>query len=387
MAKFVLNLGLCRLGLHIQVHAEEKNREERDQASSGDQNNPRQSSHAQTLRRPSLKKRSKQISRFSRTSDTLVILNPAACSDRAQRLRSRIEELIGDCAFCTTSRCGDAEVLARRAVQEGFQKVVAAGGDGTIHEVVNGLAGSDAMLGLLPMGTVNVFAMELGLPSSNLEDCWEIIRAGKTRRVDLPSANGKYFVQLGGIGLDAQVVKETSLAFKRSFGPLSYLISAAQIAGRTPPRLSIESENAFTNLGASAVHSEVSGSRTRCECAQESARYNLEGSFVLIGNGRLYGGPFPFFKHAVIDDGLFDVVVFKQLGYLEIIKYLQDVVFSSDIRVPEIEYFQTRHLQVASDQNVPVELDGELIGNCPVKFQIQKKALRVLVPAGERKIS
>jgi diacylglycerol kinase (ATP) len=154
------------------------------------------------------------------------------------------------------------------------------------------------------------------------------------------------------VGLDAQVVKETSLAFKRSLGPLSYLISAAQIAGRKPPKLSIESENASIE----------------------------EASFVLIGNGRLYGGPFPFFKHAIIDDGLFDAVVFKRLGYLEIIKYLQDVVFSSDIRVPEIEYFQTRHLRITSEQDVPVELDGELAGNCPVDFQIQERALRVLTP-------
>jgi diacylglycerol kinase family enzyme len=79
---------------------------------------------------------------------------------------------------------------------------------------------------------------------------------------------------------------------------------------------------------------------------------------------------------------LFDVVAFKRLGYLEIIKYLQDVVFSSDIRVPEVEYFQTRHLRITSDQDVPVELDGELVGTCPVDFHIREKGLRVLTPAG-----
>jgi diacylglycerol kinase family enzyme len=105
-----------------------------------------------------------------------------------------------------------------------------------------------------------------------------------------------------------------------------------------------------------------------------------EGSFVLVGNGRLYGGPFPFFKQAVVDDGLLDVVLFKRLGFLEIIKYLHDVVFSSDIRVPEIEYFQTRQLRVSSEQDVPVELDGELAGNCPVDFQMHEKALPVLAP-------
>ena len=285
-------------------------------------------------------------------SNTVVILNPAARSDKARRWRARVESIARGCHIRATSRAGEAEALARHAAQEGFEKIVAAGGDGTINEVVNGLAGSNAALGLLPIGTMNVFATELGLPANDLALCWQIIQGEHTRLVDLPSANGKFFVQLAGVGLDAQVVKETSLTLKRSFGPLSYLISAAQIAAREPPRLFLESENSPID----------------------------EGSFVLVGNGRLYGGPFPFFKHAAIDDGLFDVIAFKRLGYLEIIKYLQDVVFSSEIRVPEIEYFQTRRLRVTSDQEVPVELDGELVGNCPVEFQLRERTLRVLTP-------
>ena len=285
-------------------------------------------------------------------SSTLVILNPAADSERALRKRGQVESLARDCVVCATTRTGEAELMARRGVEEGFEKIVAAGGDGTINEVVNGLADTGVTLGLLPIGTMNVFATELGLPIHDLEFCWRIITGDSTRSVDLPKANQKFFVQLAGVGLDAQVVKETSSQLKRNFGPLSYLISAAQIAARQPPKLFIQSEDASID----------------------------EGSFVLVGNGRLYGGRFPFFKHAVIDDGLLDVIVFKRLGYLEIIKYLQDVIFSSDIRVPEIEYFQTRRLRVESDQSVPVELDGELVGNCPVDFSLQERSLRVLVP-------
>jgi diacylglycerol kinase (ATP) len=284
-------------------------------------------------------------------SSTLVILNPAAHSERAQRKRAQVESLAQDCVVCATTRTGEAEQMARRGVEEGFEKIVAAGGDGTVNEVVNGLASTNVTLGLLPIGTMNVFATELGLPINDLELCWKIIENDSIRAVDLPKANRKFFVQLAGVGLDAQVVKETSSQLKRNFGPLSYLISAAQIAARQPPQLFIQSEDASID----------------------------EGSFVLVGNGRLYGGPFPFFKHAVIDDGLLDVIVFKRLGYLEIIKYLQDVVFSSDIRVPEIEYFQTRRLRVESHQSVPVEVDGELVGNCPVEFSLHERSLRVLV--------
>jgi YegS/Rv2252/BmrU family lipid kinase len=286
-------------------------------------------------------------------SNTLVVLNPAARNDRAKRKRAQVEALAHGAIVHATSRSGEAEGVARKAAHEGFETIVAAGGDGTINEVVNGLAGTDVKLGLLPIGTMNVFATELGLPAHDLGLCWQIIQSENTRLIDLPNANGKHFVQLAGVGLDAQVVKETSARLRRSFGPLSYLISAAQIAARKPPKLFIESEN-------TAV---------------------VEGSFVLVGNGRLYGGPFPFFKQAVLDDGLFDVVVFKQLGYLEIIKYLQDVFFSSEIRVPEVEYFQTRRLRVESDRAVPVELDGELLGNCPVEFTMKERSLRVLVPA------
>jgi diacylglycerol kinase (ATP) len=282
--------------------------------------------------------------------DTVVILNPAARG--ARRLRKDVEKLARGAIICATSGAGEASALARNAVAEGYQRIVAAGGDGTINEIVNGIAGHNVALGLLPLGTMNVFAAELGLPANDLGRCWKIIQQNRSRRVDLPRANRQHFVQLAGVGLDAQAVKETSRAFKRNFGPLSYLISAVQIASRTPPVLQIESEDAVAT----------------------------EGSFVLVGNGRLYGGRFPFFKQAVMNDGLLDVIVFKRLSYVDIIRYLQNVVFTPQISSPEVEYFQTKHLSVSSDESVPVEIDGELIGNCPVEFKIRAGGLRVLTP-------
>ena len=268
-------------------------------------------------------------------------------------MRTQVEKLARGTTLCATTDAGEAEFLARNAVAEGYGRIVAAGGDGTINEIVNGLAGhSNIALGVLPLGTMNVFATELGLPVNDLAGCWKIIQQNKTHRVDLPRANRKHFVQLAGVGLDAQAVKETSRAFKRNFGPLSYLISAVQIASRTPPVLQIESEEAVTG----------------------------EGSFVLVGNGRLYGGRFPFFKQAVMDDGLLDVIVFKRLNYVDIIRYLQDVVFTPQISSPEVEYFQTKRLRVSSEEIVPVEIDGELVGNCPVEFKIRAGGLRVLTP-------
>ncbi len=280
--------------------------------------------------------------------DILVILNPAARSERAFKTWEKIEKFKG-AKVQLTSAPGDARALAAWGVEKGFGSVVAAGGDGTINEVVNGIAGSDVALGILPIGTMNVFAAELGLPN-DLDKAWEIVLAGHTRKIDLARANEQYFVQLAGVGLDAQVVKETSWTSKKTFGPLSYLISAAQIAARTPPQLLIEHDG--------VTH---------------------KGSFVLIGNGRYYGAPITFFHDARIDDGKLDVLVFKDLGYLDIARYLAGVVRGRHME--DVEYFQTRKVHVTCKEEVPVEVDGELAGHLPVTFRISSRKLRVIVAA------
>lgn len=282
---------------------------------------------------------------------TAIILNPAARSERAAGLGPKIEELAAASAtILRTSKPGEARSIAEWAVGEGFEQIVAAGGDGTINEIVNGIAGTSVALGILPVGSMNVFATELGLPKS-LRDCWQIVCAGVTREIDLPDANGHAFVQLAGVGLDAQVVQETSCDFKRDFGPLSYLISAAQIAARKPPRL-LARANDVTK----------------------------EGSFVLIGNGHFYGGPFPVFPNAKIDDGLLEVLIFKNLSHLDIVRYLHGIFFGTHAGLHDVEYFRTTQITVSSEDEVPVEVDGEVIGGLPVAFGFHPRRLRVLAP-------
>lgn len=282
-------------------------------------------------------------------SEILVIFNPAARSEKARDTFATIEKL-PNCVMRPTTATGDARRFATAAVEQGCRIVVAAGGDGTINEVVNGLAGSDVALGVLPVGTMNVFANELGLPAGDLARCWEIIRAGHTRTIDLAKANEQYFVQLAGVGLDAQIVEATSWESKKSFGPLSYVLSAAQIAGRKPPQLFVEADGV-----------------TR------------EGSFVLVGNGRYYGGPFKFFMDARYDDGKLDVLIFKNLGYLDIARYLGSMLMGTHTDLKDVEYFQTGSAHVRSAQDVPVEVDGEVVAKLPVTFRISSKRLKVLV--------
>ena len=284
----------------------------------------------------------------------LVIFNPAARSERAEGFRDRIQALDPRAVVRPTGGPGDAAALAAQAVKEGYRTVVAAGGDGTINEVVNGLAGSDATLGLLPLGTMNVFAAELGIPGNRLRRCWEIIRAGNVRHIDLARANTHCFIQLAGVGFDAQAVAGVDWQAKKNFGPLSYIISAAKVASRPPPQLRIESDGG-----------EV-----------------MEGSFVLVGNGRYYGGRVAVFKQAVIDDGKLDVLVFKNLGYLDIIRYIQNIFMGTHLALKDVEYFQASRLTVhpLSAEDVPFEADGELVGYAPVEFQVSRRSFKVLAP-------
>lgn len=278
-----------------------------------------------------------------------VILNPRARSERAQSLADVLRKLAPSAELLLTERTGDARRMAADAARAGFRMVVAAGGDGTVNEVVNGLAGSETALGVLPLGTMNVFAREHRIPA-NVGQAWSVIGGGLTREIDLAAASGTHFVQLAGVGLDAQVVKETTWESKRAFGPLSYLFNAAFVASRTPPRLVIDA-----------------GGRTR------------EGSFVLVGNGRFYGAKVVLFPDARPDDGLLDVVVFKNLGYLDIVRYLGGVLIGRHTDMADVEYFQTPELRVSSEGEVPIEVDGELAGVLPVSIGIAGR-LRICVP-------
>lgn len=282
----------------------------------------------------------------------IVILNPAAHSEKASRLRQRIEAISGGVPVRLTSEHGDARRIAAEAVREGVGLIIAAGGDGTLNEVVNGIGHAAVRLGILPVGTMNVFATELGIPSGNLEAAWRVIEAGNVLAVDLPRANDTRFVQLAGVGLDAEVVRKTTADSKRALGPLSYLLTLLQVAADKPSRVVLEAE----------------GGRI------------VEGSFALIGNGRLYGGPFPVFKRASLNDGLLDVLVFQNQSHWDVIRYFQAIAFGTHPQLPDVDYFQTNQLSITSAGDVPVELDGEVAGMLPCVFSVESQKLLVIAP-------
>ncbi len=278
-----------------------------------------------------------------------IILNPSARGERAQSLIEEVARIAPDAALRLTERPGTARDLAAAAVAEGYEIIVAAGGDGTVNEVACGIYGSRALLGVLPLGTMNIFAKEHHLPEE-LSAAWQVIRAGASTEVDVAMANQQYFMQMAGVGFDAQVVKETAWESKRRYGPLSYIMSAAAVAGRKPATLVAEADGRL-----------------------------YEGAAVLIGNGRYYGARLTVFPEAQTDDGLLDVLVFKHVSYIDIARYLGGILVGSHTEFADVSYFQAREVRVQSEVPVPVEVDGELSGESPVEFRIAGR-MRLCVP-------
>lgn len=290
-----------------------------------------------------------------------VILNPAARSMHAAAREKAIRALTPEPELILTSGPGQATEIAEKLARAGHPLVVAAGGDGTMNEVLQGLCRANAerpsgqahtALGVLPVGTMNVFSLELGLPSQDIEACWKQISGGASKEVDLWMANDQYFVQLAGVGFDAEIIQETTWESKKRFGPLSYVMSAMQVLTRTPPVLSVNVEG----------------------------RPSLHGSVVLVGAGKHYGGPVSVFPKASNQDGLLDVLVFRGLGGWEFAQMLRAILVDGYEPAEDIDYLQLREFTVTASPEAPLEVDGEL-SSCgtPVVFKPAPFRLQIAI--------
>ena len=294
---------------------------------------------------------------------TCVIFNPAAKGQKAERFRRQLDQIGTTCTLKKTTAPGDARRLAAEAVREGFETVIAAGGDGTLNEALNGIGDAPdgfgrACLGLLPLGTVNVVARELGIPL-DVEKAWAVICNGRETSIDLPGVefmvNGarqrRYFAQLGGAGLDARAIELVSWPLKKKIGPLAYVYAGLKALTEKLPQI----------IASNGVN-------------------RAAGELVLIGNGRLYGGNYRLLPQADLRDGLLDVCVFPRAGWLTLARCGLPLLARGRIPDGVVRRFQAETFTLESDSPAPFELDGELIGHLPAHFSIARKQLRVLVP-------
>ena len=260
-----------------------------------------------------------------------------------------------------TERRGDATALARAAANAGRDVAIVAGGDGTVNEAVNGLVGTETALGVLPVGTGNLWAKQLGIPTYTLtnplrlRDAADGLAKGTVRSVDVGRVDDRYFLCWAGIGLGAQVTSEVEPRQRHTkrMGMLPYVIATVLVA------------RDFPGMRSRVI---VDGSVIRGRTL-----------LILASNIQQYCG-LHVLREAHIDDGLLDVFVFKGLGLQYAVRHLTKLLTQRYLQDPRIVHRQARRIEVRTDQATPVQADGDPIGTTPTTICVVPLGLRVLVP-------
>ncbi|MBK9715432.1 MAG: diacylglycerol kinase family lipid kinase [Kouleothrix sp.] len=252
-----------------------------------------------------------------------------------------------------TAGPGDGTRIAREAAAQGYDIVVAAGGDGTVNEVVNGLVHTQTALAALPVGTVNVWVRELGLPLQPRAAAEALLRA-QVRAIDVGQAGDRYFLLMCGVGFDAAVTAEVRADEKRRLGIFAYFLSAFHVIGR------------FRGIPARIV---VDGKTVRSRVLM-----------VVLGNSQLYGGVVKITARASLDDGLLDVCIIKGSSLWSAPFRLLSILTQRYNLDPKIEYHRAHEVKILTRRPLPVQVDGDHIGQTPMTFTAVPGALRALLP-------
>ncbi|MCL2699814.1 MAG: diacylglycerol kinase family lipid kinase [Defluviitaleaceae bacterium] len=289
---------------------------------------------------------------------TYFIVNPIAGKGRAQARTEEINaHMTGDFRVVMTTAPKHAKELAEQAVREGAKTVVAVGGDGTIQEVVSGLAGSDCAFGVIPSGSGNDFVKSVDidetLPTAGHLD---IIRGGNIRAIDLVKINDSCFANIGSIGIDAQIVVVAD-KLKKIFGKAAYVMAAlwcTMTKGATPMSIKVD-----------------------------DALYERKFTLVAVCNGWNYGGGFKIAPSAKNDDGQLTLCMIDGMSKPAMTVLFPRVIKGTHVTLKQVSFMDCKKAEINFEGTQLINLDGNLNHMTgPLKFEIMPTALNVLVEKG-----
>ncbi len=252
-----------------------------------------------------------------------------------------------------TKSADDARQVAREAVIQKADAVIAVGGDGTIHSVIQELAGSETALGVIPSGTFNVWAHETGIPLDSA-GARDVLVNGRTRRIDLGRVNDHYFLLMAGIGFGGTVTYAVKKQSLKRWGIFGYLLTGI--------RLGLGYDSFRTEL---VIDGQVKSTRV------------LQ---VVVGNTQLYGSMLKFTWRARCDDGLLDVCMVRSPAKLERVAVILDFLLQRKQRRKWVSYHTCKYVEVRTRKPVNFQVDGEPVGQTPAAFSIVPHVLKVIVP-------
>jgi len=282
----------------------------------------------------------------------LFIVNPKCRGLKKLQSFDRLKDIFLDkkidLEIYETFSSGDATKKADTE-KNNYDLIIAGGGDGTINEVINGIANSKTQFGIIPLGTENVLAQELKISLDPKKALLNILN-GSSHKVDLGKANGRYFILMAGIGFDAYVASEVEPVLKELLGSAAYHLTAIQKV--------------------------FEYSHTKLNIEADGKKY--EGYFVVVGNVKLYGGKIKLTYHAAIDDGYVDLCIFQKKDVFSIIRYLFGATVQMHHLMPDVEYFKAKKIKITAEEPVLVHTDCEIIGKTPVEIEVCPKALNMI---------
>lgn len=285
----------------------------------------------------------------------LVIYNPTAGGRRRRRLEAVLRHLTDAGCVVTvrpTTARGDAESFARQAASGDWDVVAAAGGDGTINEVINGLYGAAVALAVIPLGTANVLAAEIGVPTAPAAIA-RMIAEGAVRDIHLGVANGRLFSMMAGVGFDARVVAAISTRVKRVLGKGTYVLMF------------------LTRLF------EFSRGVYRVEVDGETHT----AASVVIANGHFYAGRHTCAPRARLDEPQMYACLFLRPGPLRALRYAAGLLFGILDRLSDVIILPARRVTVDGPAGEPVQGDGDIIARMPLEIVLADQTLRLVTPA------
>ena len=248
---------------------------------------------------------------------------------------------------------GDGRRFAGEAVRRGTDVVLAAGGDGTVNEVVNGLAGSAVPLGILPAGTANDFARQTGIPDDP-RLALELVVEGRPATVDLARCNGRAFLNVSSAGIGAETTAETGAAAKAVLGPLAYALTGVRkLAGEQPTR--------------------------RARFTGPDFALDVEFLLFAVGNGRATGGGTVITPLGCVDDGLLDLCIVEPMARGAFARMLPELRRGEHLDRDGVHYFQTPWVRVEAEAPLTVNVDGESSTETRLEYVVAPGALRVYV--------
>jgi len=284
----------------------------------------------------------------------LVIHNPTAGWRRRRRFERILSALIAegvDVDVRPTTKRGDAETFARDADPAKLDAIAVAGGDGTINEVVNGLGDKKLPLAVIPLGTANVLAHEIGLGGSPREIA-RTIAEGRPQPISVGIVNDRRFVMMAGFGFDAHVVADVRPAIKKLFGKVAYVLSTLKtLASFDFPKYRVVVDGETFDV-ASAV----------------------------IANGHFYGGTFVCAPDARLQDPSLHVVLFMKPGVLRTIRYAVWLALGRLTKLPDVKIVPATDIVVERVDHDPVQGDGDILANLPARITLAPAALALLMP-------